>query len=254
MNNFSMDASSDLDRILTEWLDEGPKRAPDRPVQLAIEHARSHPRRPDPIWFLRTDAMAPRSFQLAFQPAFALLAVGLLLAALVAVGVGGPKDPTIVPPTATSTPSSPPTSVPTGEPTTSPSATPPTIRFNEEITISDSDEQPIRVTVFELAGLLESIGQGDLRIGTDPDGDGVWAANDPADQTVVHLLWGGCPSQDEYLVTADPVAGTIVVETSECEGDTLGVTRGIALQFREPVDAAALELTLREENAGDPRG
>jgi hypothetical protein len=247
-----MNPTTDLDRILTEWLDEGPRRAPERPVQMAIDHARAHPRRPDPIWFMRSDAMAPRTFQVAFQPIFALFAVGLVLASVVAIGVGSRND-SQVPPTASVDPSAQPSASPS-DPPASPSPTPPTIKFNEELTITDSEGAPIRVTVYELSGLLESIDQGDLRIGTDPDEDGVWAANEPGDETLVHVVWGGCPSQDEYLVTADPIAGTIVVETSECSGDTLGVTRAVALQFSEPVDAEALELTLREQNAGDPGG
>jgi hypothetical protein len=245
-----MHPTTDLDRVLTEWLDEGPKRAPERPIQLAIEHARAHPRRPDPIWFMRTDAMTPRSFQIAFQPAFALMAVGLLLAAVVAVGVGSRGNDSQVPPL-TPSPSAPPSATPS-EPAESPSPTPPTIRFNEEITILGNDDQPTRVTVFELSGLLESIAQGDLQIGTDPDEDGLWAANAPGDDTVVHVVWGGCPSQDEYLITVDAIAGTVVVETSECTGDTVGITRAVALQFSEAVDAQALELTLREQNAVGP--
>jgi hypothetical protein len=246
-----MNQTTDLDRILTEWLDEGPKRAPDHPVQMAIQHAMSHPRRPDPVWFMRADVMAPRAVQVAFQPIFALLAVGAILAAVVAVGVGSRGNPIVVPPSA----SVPPTAAVSPEPSVpvaTPSPTPPTIKFNEEISIIDSEGQPIRVTVHELSGVLDSLEQGDLTIGTDPDDDGVWAANAPGDDTLVHVVWVGCPDQDEYLVTADPIARTIVVETSECSGDTFAATRAVALQFSEAVDAASLELTLREQNAGDP--
>lgn len=246
-----MNPTSDLDRILTEWLDEGPKRAPERPVQLAISHAMAHPRRPDPIWFMRTDAMAPRTFQVAFQPLFALMAVGLLLAAVVAIGVGSPRNDSVVPPTASADPSLSPSVAPSA-PAETPSPTPPTIRFNDEVTITDNADGQVRVTVFELSGVLESIGQGDPSGVTDPDEDGIAAANDPADATVVQLIWIGCPDQDEYLVTVDVVAGTIVAETPACEGDTLGVTRALELRFSEPVDAAALELTLRQQNAVGP--
>ena len=53
-----MTTLNDFDRVLGEWLNEGPNRAPDRPIDLAVEHARSHPRRPDLIRFLRPDPMA----------------------------------------------------------------------------------------------------------------------------------------------------------------------------------------------------
>ena len=57
--------------------------------------------------------MAPRTLQVAFQPLFALMAVGLLLAAIVAVGVGSRgNDDTVVPPSASVPPSSGPSVVP----------------------------------------------------------------------------------------------------------------------------------------------
>jgi hypothetical protein len=249
----SMNPTSDLDRILTEWLDEGPKRAPDRPVRMAVEHAQAHPRRPDPVWFIRTDAMAPRTVQVAFQPLFALLAVGLLIAAVIAVGVGSQRNDGPLPPTGIVSPSpSAPASPSPSTPSETPSPTPPTIQFNEEITVVSDADANVRVTVFELSGVLDGIDAGNAAFTTDPDEDGIDVGVDPADDTVVHLAVGGCVSQDEYLVTVDVVAGTIVAETSPCEGDTLGTTWAIALDFSEPVDAESLELTLRDQGAVGP--
>ena len=242
-----MNPTTDLDRLLTEWLDEGPKQAPERPIQLAVEHARAHPRRPDPIWFVRADAMAPRTFQLAFQPAFALLAVGLLLAAIVAVGVGS-RGNEVVPPVPSATPSLPPSSGP------SPTPTPPTLKFNETITFTDTEGIEVRVTVYELSGLLEAAAHDATQDIEIPDGESVGLANDTTDPNVLRVAWGGCPSQTDYLVTVDPIAGTLVIETPPCEGDTLGVGRGLALRFSEPVPAADIEATLVEKSAGDPGG
>jgi hypothetical protein len=175
-----------------------------------------------------------------------------VLASVVAIGVGS-RNNDQVPPTASVEPSAQPSASPSAPPA-SPSPTPPTIKFNEEISVVNTADGEVRVTVYELSGLLESIGEGDPGAVPDPDEDGIGAANDPTDETVVTLMVGGCPSQDEYLVTVDVVAGTIVAETSECEGDTLGVQWAIELHFSEPVDAGSLVVTLREQNAGDPGG
>ena len=98
-----MTALNDFDRVLDEWLHEGPNRAPDRPIELAMEHARSHPRRRDPLAFLRPDPMAPRSrgLGMGLRPGLVLAVLGLLLAA-VAIGVGGSRQPSVVVPTDTS--------------------------------------------------------------------------------------------------------------------------------------------------------
>ena len=37
--------ASELDRVLGDWLADGPRRAPAAPVTVAIEFARAHPRR-----------------------------------------------------------------------------------------------------------------------------------------------------------------------------------------------------------------
>ena len=74
-----MNATTDLDRVLGEWLGEGATRAPDHPVEAAIEHARNNPRRRDPFAFLRSDPMAPHSRGIGARPVLVLAVLGLLL-------------------------------------------------------------------------------------------------------------------------------------------------------------------------------
>ena len=70
-----MTEHDDLDRLLGDWLAEGPARTPEPVLATAVQHARSHPRRPDPLAFLRRDPMAGRvsMFGVAPVPVFAAL-------------------------------------------------------------------------------------------------------------------------------------------------------------------------------------
>ena len=56
-----MTGSNDLDRMLASYLEEGPRRAPDRAVDAALTFANAHPRRRDPLLFLKPDVMARRT-------------------------------------------------------------------------------------------------------------------------------------------------------------------------------------------------
>ena len=53
-----MNASNDLDRRLDDLLADGPSIAPDRAIGAALDHARHHPRRRDPLGVMRRDPMA----------------------------------------------------------------------------------------------------------------------------------------------------------------------------------------------------
>ena len=59
-----MTGSNDLDRMVASYLEEGPRRAPDRAVDAALTFAATHPRRRDPLLFLKPDVMARRSWML----------------------------------------------------------------------------------------------------------------------------------------------------------------------------------------------
>lgn len=234
-----MTALNDFDRVLGEWLDEGPNRAPDRPVELAMEHARSHPRRRDPLGFLRPDPMAPRSrgTGMALRPGLVLAVLGLLLAA-VAIGVGGSRQPSVV--------------VPDASPTTSPIASPtpfpsPTGAASAGILVElvVAAGQPQTVDVIDESGKVVEA------ISGSPTGDGqsfpdaaVEVTN--IDATTLQLGWAGFPCRTDHdlLIGTDPLAMTLVRPPCEGVTDSIGVDRILILRFSEPIIAADVSITL----------
>ena len=82
----------DLDRALAEFLEDGPNTAPEAPVIAALAHARTTPRRPDPLARLRSDVMAaPRGRILGLRPSLVLAVVALV------VGVGRDRGRRLAP-------------------------------------------------------------------------------------------------------------------------------------------------------------
>jgi len=127
--------ANDLDRRLSDWLGDGPTRAPERSIATALDHAHAHPRRRDPLAALRRDPMGSAGrfgFGSGLRALPIVAALGLLLVAALAVAsIGGLFDrrPVVVPPVTTPT-SSPSVSVgpspvptPTSHSEASPSAT-----------------------------------------------------------------------------------------------------------------------------------
>jgi hypothetical protein len=228
-----MNAMTELDRVLGEWLDEGPSRAPDRPIDIAMEHARSHPRRRDPFAFLRPDPMAARSRGFGARPIMVLAVLGLILAAVVAVGVGSEKKPAVVVPS----PSAPPTSI-------SPSPAPlGTIELLDELGTGAT------VEIDDASGLViaaESARVGDR--GPDPNApepaSGVLVQNQ--DASTLRLSWGGGGCPTAYQLTIDETARSMRIVGAPCGGDAIGVGRVLLLHFATPVDASTVEASLQE--------
>ena len=79
-----MTGSNDLDRMLASYLEDGPRRAPDRAMDAALSFAASHPRRSDPLLFLKPDVMARRSSMFSPQLAWVALVAVLALGAVAA--------------------------------------------------------------------------------------------------------------------------------------------------------------------------
>ena len=103
-----MTGSNDLDRMLAAYLDDGPRRAPDRATDAAIAFAAAHPRRRDPLLFLKPDVMARRGALIGPQLAWAALLIGLTLGAVAAIAVGTrPSPEPVVPAPSIVTPPSP---------------------------------------------------------------------------------------------------------------------------------------------------
>ena len=113
--------TDDLDRRLSDWIQDGPTGAPEHSIAAALGHARANPRRRDPLAVLRRDPMGSSGgsgFGLRALPV--LMALGLLLVAgLALASIGGLFDrrPVVVPPVS-------PTSSPTVHVTPSPQVTP----------------------------------------------------------------------------------------------------------------------------------
>jgi hypothetical protein len=238
--------ASELDRLLGEWLTDGPRRAPEAPISVAIDFARSHPRRTDPLRAFRRDPMADRGGGLfALRPALALLTLGLLVAALVGVGVVGGvlrASPAPLPPPsgpAVPPPSSP--AAPTASPTPSPSPSPRVIELalttesatTEHVTFED---RSLRVTEIEDVSTT-SLGE---------PGEGGLPGVTQIDDTTVDLLWVVAPCTGSHWgFVLDPTATALLFAPAEpCQGgDTPGFTRAIRVHFDGPVDAASIHVS-----------
>jgi hypothetical protein len=233
-----MTALNDFDRVLGEWLDDGPNRSPDRPIELAMEHARSHPRRRDPLGFLRPDPMAPRSrgLGMGLRPALVLAVLGLLLAA-VAIGVGGSRQPSLVVPEAS--PSASPISSPS--PLARPTG-PASAGILVDLVVAAGEPQTVDV-IDESGKLLEAT-SGSPRDGQGFPSDAVEVTN--IDATTVQLGWAGFPCRTDHdlIIGTDALVMTLVRPPCEGVTDSIGVDRILILRFSEPIAAPDVNITL----------
>lgn len=234
-----MTGSNDLDRLLGAYLEEGPRRAPERPVDAALAFARAHPRRRDPFLVLRPDVMGRRSAMFSPQLAWGLLVVALTLGAVAALVVGSRPDssPVVPPPTA---PATSPSATP--EPSLSPSPTTFSVVVDDTdlsgfawpINVSDASGTLIEVTNQRTAGETEID-----RIAVDSDAVG--------NSRSVVLTWETCAGGDPQRVTIDSTGLVWRVERAVCGGDTLGVNPlQVTLTFSGPVVVGDLDVQLVE--------
>jgi hypothetical protein len=232
-----MKTPDDIDRQLDEWLREGPTRPSDAPVEQAIQHARAHPRRPDPLGFLRRDPMAGRLTPLGLRPAFILAVVGLLVVAVAgALVVGSLRDnaPVIGPS------SPPPASV---APSVAPSASP----TGFHLALKDEYDSGATVDIVDLSGTLVSaraaeIGEREPNPGAPTTGD-VTVKN--VDATSLWIGWGAGACPDAHRLTIDASGRSISISQPPfCGGDTVGVGRQLVLTFSGPIAAADVAATL----------
>jgi hypothetical protein len=241
-----MNAPHDFDRRLTEYLHDGPSRAPERTVAGVLDHARAHPRRPDPIAFIRRDPMAQRGFGSGLRVLPLVAALGLLLVAAFAIAsVGGLFDrrPSVVPPPVpTASPSAAPSAVPS--PTASASAPIPTPVVIRVPLVAFGGRELSTIEVVDQSGTLVA-----ARTGQPGDGGSVATpdkadvANDPADPTTIILTWTGLADDNDRKLTIAPDGRTMTIEVVPGVGDLLPVDRAIILTFSGPVPAA--EVTAR---------
>jgi hypothetical protein len=230
-----MTTTNDFDRTLAAWLNEDAVRMPDRPVELAIEHARSHPRRPDPLRFLRADPMpAPRT-GVSLRAVLVMATVALLTVALAALAVLANRPTDSVVPVPSPSTSSAPSSSPI--PSASPSASPRTlsVKVVNETGLSNT------VAISDASGLLVDAASGQAKATDDP-GDTVSVVQDgPA---ALRLAWVNCPSDTGNRLTIDTNLRAFVFERGACAGDTMAIVNVLVLTFSQPVDASTISVTL----------
>jgi hypothetical protein len=233
-----MNATTDLDRVLGEWLGDGPTRAPDHPVEAAIEYARSHPRRRDPLAFLRPDPMAPRSRGLGARPVLLLAVLGLLFAAVVAVGVGSNRDSVVVGPS--------PSASETQAASPSPAAS---ARGPVVVDVTGDSGVAATATIVDASGtLVGARAPGAGEPAPDPNASipdsGVLVQNQGP--TTLRLTWIGGSCERDYGVEIGASGRTIAIAVPSCQGDSQAIGREVLLEFSGPVDATAITATLAE--------
>ena len=233
-----MNQSTDLDRLLHDWLTDGPNRSPDQPVTAASQFARAHPRRPDPLRVFRSDPMADRRRRpFGLQPGlvFALLA---LVVAIVAAGVIGSRlqqPAVVVPPSDRPTPSG----SPQDSPTITPNASePPAPLFTTDLAAIGG--RPASVHVIDLSKLVVSVRSGPAAEGVSVGG--IVVTNDKADSLLVR--WAGTPCDTVHLLTVDQTARHIVLERPKCSGDSIGRELSLILTFSRSIVASDVQASI----------
>jgi hypothetical protein len=226
----------DFDRRLGQFLDEGPVRASDRPVDAALGYARAHPRRRDPLAPFRRDPMAPRAAW-SGRPALVFAVVGLLVVAGAAALVGGSRQPPIEP-VVSASPSAPASPSPTVAPTPR--------TFSVEIV--DSNQQTKTITVVDRSGLLQDVLPWEAGDPAHPANGEVEVVQLPADEggglDGLVLYWIDFPCGDDYRLTVDEAARDLLLERASCGGDAMGVQYQVWLDFSEPVPATEVAARL----------
>jgi hypothetical protein len=236
-----MTARDELDRVLGEWLADGPTRAPDWPIDRAIAHARTHPRRPDPLSFMRAPVFPARVG--AFNPRPALLFAAALLVALTATAlvIGSRPSPTpvVVPPAST------PTSTPEPSPTVAPTPTAHALS-PVHVALEVAAGQPASVDIFYDGRLVEA------RSGQ--PGDGVSAAEDEIHVTndgpnTLVLTWSGMPCETSYRLEVTPNGRDYRLVRPTCSGDAIAFDRVLLLTFGDPVPASQVSTKVQRAEA-----
>ena len=237
-----MNQTTDLDRLLHDWLTDGPNRAPDQPVTAATSFARAHPRRPDPLRVFRSDPMAdrrPRAFGLQPGLVFALLA---LVVAIVAAGVIGSRlqqPPVVVPPSDQLSPSAPLDGSPPASPSpTSPASEPPAPLFRADLETTAG--QSATVDVVDLSGLVVTGRSGPAIEGATVDG--IVVTNEKPDTLLI--TWAGSPCDTVHRLTVDGTATQIVLERPGCGGDSIARDLSLILQLSRSIVASDVQASI----------
>lgn len=239
-----MTSSNDFDRRLGAWLDDGPAQAPDRAIESALSHARTHPRRRDPLAFLRRDPMAGSAFAGALRPLPLVAVLGLILVAAIGVAtVGGflGRPSTVSPPlTATPSPSAAPspTATPTGP------AIPASSLAVVRVDLIDDIGGAAFVEITDQSGTMRDARSGQAAESGEVISD-IAVTNLATDPTAVVLTWVGGPCDTRHLLTIAPDGRTMNLAALPCQGDSLGISRVLVVRFDGPVPASEVVVTLQ---------
>ena len=245
-----MTGTQDLDPRLSDWLADGPSRAPDRTIGAAVDHARTHPRRRDPFAFVRTDPMGSNRSISGFHPLPLVAALGLLVAAALTVAtVGGFFNARLVIqplPLPSASPSSAPSASPTASPTTTPSATPtgPALPLTFRVDLTVAAGNPTSVVIFDDSGTLLRAASGTPGDGGSVEDGTVQVVADPTDPNTLVLTWTGSPCDTTHEMNVSQDARTIAISRPACSGDSLPLDRVLRLTFDRPVPAASVTATI----------
>jgi hypothetical protein len=227
-----MTGPNDLDRMLASYLEEGPRRAPDGAMDAAVAFAVAHPRRRDPLLFLKPEVMARRSSMFSPQLVWVAAVIALTLGAIAAIAVGTrPSQQPVVPPSVVTS------RLPSIAPIPSPTIV--------EIELVDPNNE-IRwpVTITDESGTLvtaEPEVQQDV-----PPVDRIEATNDQADPTRVELVWTFCGGPSPHELTIDETGLVWRLSRPVCSDTLGGADQRMTLVFSEPVDASSLDVQLVE--------
>jgi hypothetical protein len=229
----------DTDRRIAAMVGEAEVRLPERTIEAVLAHARSHPRRRDPLAALRPDPMRRRSGVGAlFAPVPLVAVVGLLIAAALAgAAVGGLFDrgPSVVPPIVTPSPSvsAPPTSGPK-----------PVVL---DVDLVEVEGQDAAIHIVDASMTLESAASGQPAFGGSVAGDTIDVSADADDPNVLILTWTGLPCDTTHDLSIDADGRTMRLTRPRCEGDTTPRDLVLRLRFAAPVPPAEVKATIATE-------
>jgi hypothetical protein len=243
--------TNDLDRRLGDWLGDGPTSAPESSIAAALDYARAHPRRRDPLAVLRRDPMgSPGGVGFGLRALPVVVALGLLLVAALAVAsVGGLFDqrPVVVPPmpapTAATAPTAP--TAPTATPQASPSAASPSPLVMSVELIGFGGRTLSTIEVVDESGTL--VGARTGQPAEDPSDPSPDVQNDPTDPSTVVLTWFGILDDTDRRLTIARDGRTMTLDVLRGCGDLVPVNRVLALTFGGPVPADEVTVTIVAE-------
>ena len=236
-----MTTQDDLDPVIGDWLAEGPSRTPEPILAAAVQHARSHPRRPDPLAPLRRDPMGSRGAIFGFAPLPVVVGLGLVL--LMALGVaivGAPRDAEPAPvPTLAPTPTIAPTVGPSMDAAATPMRSP--LAFPIRVGLRTAASASMTVDVTDRTGtLVDARTAPPVAGGSQPEGI---AAVENIDEQTLMLTWTGAACDIAYTLTITSDAA-MTMGMPPCIGDTLAIDRRLLLQFDGPIDGSAVDVTV----------